>query len=435
MIVPVPTDVQVPPRAALASQPGDPAARAASAAAAGALAGVYVGAYMLPVLLLLLSPAAIVAGGISLGALLGGSAATGAAIGGLAGLGSGLPPSEAAAWVRSIDDTFVSEFRTPSTTAAELAKSIPQWTPYRAEVLEVADPGALSKQPYVGALRQRGVGALVEVRIRNVGYVVLPGEAPGIALHLSAEARLVDVSAGRMAARRGLVYQSPSHPPDAWAKDDYALAKVERDKARRTIADRIVDDLLLGVDAAGPVSPPAARACGPVPLDPKVEWERGAHPGERPRPAAVDTVTPALAWEATPSDESPPASRSWTEAEGRRYDLRIWNEIDGTPGELVYERVGLGEPAHHVETPLAPGAKHYWSVRMRYTLDGHPRATHWSAATQPAFALPPPLRDALFQVRANAGEAWPARCDVVALDPCGCLDFIPAPNHFTFRTP
>ena len=124
-------------------------------------------------------------------------------------------------------------------------------------------------------------------------------------------------------------------------------------------------------------------------------------------------------------------SRSDRAAAELRYDLRIWSAEDHIPGDLVYERVGLAGTAHAVETPLAPRASYFWSVRLRHTLDGEPRATRWSAASRPAFRFVVPMGDALFHAPAQGATA----CAPAALTPCACLDFIPAPNYLWFRTP
>jgi len=124
-------------------------------------------------------------------------------------------------------------------------------------------------------------------------------------------------------------------------------------------------------------------------------------------------------------------SRSDRAAAELRYDLRIWSAEDRIPGDLVYERVGLAGTAHAVENPLAPRASYFWSVRLRCTLDGEPRATRWSAASRPAFRFVVPMGDALFHAPAQGATA----CAPAALTPCACLDFIPAPNYLWFRTP
>jgi hypothetical protein len=105
------------------------------------------------------------------------------------------------------------------------------------------------------------------------------------------------------------------------------------------------------------------------------------------------------------------------------------------PGDLAYERVGLAATSHALETALAPHASYFWSVRLRYTLDGEPRATRWSAASRPAFRFVLPMGDALFHAPAPGGASPAPTCAPASFSPCACLDFIPAGNYLWFRTP
>jgi hypothetical protein len=125
----------------------------------------------------------------------------------------------------------------------------------------------------------------------------------------------------------------------------------------------------------------------------------------------------------------------WSRAADVRYDLRVWNEIDGAPGEVAYERLGLAMPEHRVEVPLAPQSTYYWSVRMRYTVDGQPRATRWSAANTPRLILPASLTQLVYYSRTEGNDVVPRACGEADLDSCGCLDFIPPRSHYSFRTP
>lgn len=105
----------------------------------------------------------------------------------------------------------------------------------------------------------------------------------------------------------------------------------------------------------------------------------------------VDSVLPQLKWEAFPGERDLAADK-----QGRlkglgavTYDLRIWEAfIDGSKSELVYEREGLPQPEHRVETPLRVGTHYCWTVRARFTLDGRPRVTPWAFAQIP---VPPGL--------------------------------------------
>lgn len=98
--------------------------------------------------------------------------------------------------------------------------------------------------------------------------------------------------------------------------------------------------------------PACTRFHGLKPLEPDV--------GRPARYAKVRSLTPELRWEAAPGKEA-------------AYDLvicpaeeaTVWAGYTGKPGQAVYYREGLEKPSHHVETPLEPGRKYLWSVRVR----------------------------------------------------------------------
>ena len=66
------------------------------------------------------------------------------------------------------------------------------------------------------------------------------------------------------------------------------------------------------------------------------------------------------------------------------YDISIWrvdeelDKIADSPRKLVYIRKHLPTPEHHVEEPLMASRLYFWSIRARFSVDGHPRVTEWS---------------------------------------------------------
>jgi len=237
---------------------------------------------------------------------------------------------------------------------------------------------------------------------------------------------------------RGLLYVSPRHAPGAWMRNDGELARVELAKARRTIVERVVDDLLLETGATFGPGSAVPRTCGLDPIRPAVAWSWTGNLKtleSQPSSTLAESVEPRLAWQPRPAPADPRAPSPWARAADVRYDLRIWNDVDGAPGEVVYERLGLTSTGHRVETPLAPKTTYYWSVRMRYAVDGAPRATRWSAANTPRLELPDPLTRLVYYSHVDGGRVVPRPCRAEDLDSCGCLDFIPARSYYRFRTP
>lgn len=116
-----------------------------------------------------------------------------------------------------------------------------------------------------------------------------------------------------------------------------------------------------------------------------------------PELPVVDSLQPTLRWQAFPRPED---RRTLGEAAVNRvsnvtYDLRIWwswhcqvwpdSPFDVDGHDTWYSRDGLTRPFHRIEAPLKPSGKYCWTVRARFTIDGHPRMTEWSRQGLPAF--------------------------------------------------
>jgi hypothetical protein len=403
-------------------------------AAKGAGSGMLTGIALVLQVLAAAGPAAIVVAPVA-GAVLAGTAAAGLVAGAAAGAASATPEEQAAA-IERLAGSLAAELRLSEGTARVVADSTIRFAGYRSEVVEGMGPTAASDQPDYRALHARGFGGAIEVRASAVGFVAARGADPDLALFLAVEARLVDTSSGRPERLRGLVYQSPAHKVGVWARDDAALAKLELRRAQAALGSHIVDDFLLETESA--VGFDVARlpyACGIMPVQPAPNWTSALFGPSVPRIGTANSTTPTLEWETLPSRLSTTTPAPWDNARDRLYDLRIWNEMDGGPGELVYERFGLLQPRHQLEQPLASGAMHFWSVRMRYTVDGHARASRWSASNEPLQKAMPAILDRMFYSRIEGDHAVRQRCFESDLHPCGCLDFIPVPNFYAFRTP
>jgi hypothetical protein len=294
----------------------------------------------------------------------------------------------------------------------------------------VTDGGAGADAGDFRPLRERGFGAAIEVKVKYVGFVG-SGTDPLMALFMTTEARLVDTATGQVAGVRGLVYVSPQHKMRVWTEDDAALTRQEILRGTHTLAERVVDDLVLRAVGDTEPSDPDVGLCGLAPRRPKPQWSGALLFGSRqPAESTVESVTPLLEWEEGMREE-------WglPGGGGLVYDLRIWSVVDGAPGELVYERVAVAQPWHRVETPLAPGSTYFWSVRLRHVKDGRTTVTRWSASNTPIVHLGGQLRDALYYSHIVDGTVQPVPCPLGDLHPCRWLDFIPAANYHRFRTP
>jgi hypothetical protein len=337
-----------------------------------------------------------------------------------------VPEDQAAAVEQLINDRVAAV--APSRLAAErMADDLARLTPYKATV-------ASTTAPSYESLSGAGFKAVLEAKVRRIGFDASEGS---MQLYLVMDAHLVGTSSGHPLGRRTLVYLSPRHRMALWTHDGGALARVEIERGLRTLAERAIESLVLKAEpmlATGYALAPAT--CGLISRQPPPVWEGLPFTQRRPGIALVDSLSPLLAWEERPPpDETGGDAASWVRARADdiRYDLRIWDSLDEAPANLVYEREGLAGTDHRVEQPLQPGVTYFWSVRMRYTVDGLPRATRWSAArAQMASAPLKILREIAYE---REGGLYLPGCAPSELSPCGCLDFIPAENRYRFRTP
>jgi hypothetical protein len=319
---------------------------------------------------------------------------------------------------------------------ASVASDVARFTPFGATVVPGIGPRSRDDAPDYRSLAPKGFADVVEVAAAQVGLVGQGGADPMFTLVVTARARRVDTASGTTTASRGLVYQSPRYTRDEWMREGGGLMRAEMSRAGAALAGRIVDDLLLGAEFA--TEPDAERLppmCGVAPVDPVPDWRRDPVYDRELAQSRVASVTPTLAWEARPPSAWPYDRVPWERATDLRYDLRIWSAEDHIPGDLVYERVGLAATSHTVESALAPRASYFWSIRLRYTIDGEPRTTRWSAASRPAFRFVLPMGDALSHAPVQGGASPSPTCAPASFSPCACLDFIPAANYLWLRTP
>jgi len=98
------------------------------------------------------------------------------------------------------------------------------------------------------------------------------------------------------------------------------------------------------------------------------------------RTQEADSLSPTLRWEAFPRPEDLKADTSGRlrNVKNVTYEIRIWSADNWYPADLVYARAGLTEPAHTLDTPLAPDTLYLWTIRARFDLDGHQRVTQWA---------------------------------------------------------
>lgn len=405
------------------SDPAAPAAaQVASAAAAGAGAGALAG---------MAGATAGTAGAAALGAplllpIIAPVAAAGLVLGAVGGAWLGFTASVArdmAAQVGRDAGLAAVMAASPESIGRLLEEHIGAAGGVRARLIRdsVSDPYDPS---FARALRERGYGSLIVVHGPQLVFSTFAGPNAVYVLEARTLARLVDTSDGRVVAVRGVLALRPPRLATGWTQDAGAAARVEAEAANRTLAERIVDTFVLQVFSAGP-PPRELRTCGVEHSEPRAEWRLGM-----PVIPRVDSLTPRLAWALVP--RAPAAAAPPVGATDARFDLRLWRIRDGYADELVVERVGLAEPTHRVDVPLAPATTYGWSVRMGYRVDGRPRASHWSGQQMGGVPSAYPSLHSYEVLDGSSMQGVPCWSGVGS---CGCWDAAAAGSLWQFTTP
>jgi len=298
--------------------------------------------------------------------------------------GQGTLPASTAAEIESAISKAVAARDVQAGLAEQLAKMVEADPQVRLAAIVVAGPVEAESRPDYASLRDAGVGAVVETAISELGFegcIAHDSEcsAPHVLfLFVRARTRLVRVADGAVLLERPVQYRSGHHELSYWLADGGRQLGDEIERANRTLAETLYDEIFLITPIALPN--PSGSRCWLEPIYPKFDMIHGSR---------VDSLQPTLRWTAFPRDidraKLDPAVLNMIR--NVAYDLRIWDETtylrSGVPYErwrnqVVYERTGLDAPQHTLEIPLAPGVRYYWSVRARFVIDGRQMATRWA---------------------------------------------------------
>ncbi len=275
------------------------------------------------------------------------------------------------------------------------------------------------------SLARKGIQTAVEVQVTEAGFQGGSGKEPKIRFYMNADIQVAETATGAKRYERDFHYGSEERPFGMWLAEGGKELSLGFERAQTALAERIVDELFLVTSFPFPSGlwavpgQPGFGVCWFAPIYPKVErtslWHSIRHnaPGIHLIYTPVDSTQPALEWESFPRPRDRiPKNESLIEQIGDvTYDLKIWEAPRDFPERLIYDRTGLLEPRHRVESPLAMKTRYFWSVRARYKMDGKPQVTRWAFSLIPATA---------------AGMPPGGSCD---------LDQIPSTNFFRFITP
>jgi hypothetical protein len=224
----------------------------------------------------------------------------------------------------------------------------------------------------------------IEVAVDRWGLAGGAGSDPLTGFYIETSYRVVRGSDGATIAERSVIQGGPQRTISAWTRDNAAALSKAIDETLSRVAEAVTDGAFLVYDFHV-LRPGVVRGntCGLRPVSPSPIYRFGPYESGHPR---VDSLTPDLVWESFPSkaDVEDDTGHILARVSDIRYDLRVWKDVHGGPGDVVYERTGLqltsrdGQVDHLVDTPLAPGTRYLWSVRARFRLDGAERVTRWA---------------------------------------------------------
>ena len=263
-------------------------------------------------------------------------------------------------------------------------------------------PGVADRADY-RALRGEGIDTVLEVSLTEVRLQAYLAEGHG--LRMEARARLVRTLDDGEAHATAFTHLGPRMPLSAWWADGgKALLQALAD-GYAALGNQIDENVFIlfpfpdrqphgagflsAAFGLAPIEPPTrAQLVGAPFVGDALEWVKAA--GSRP----------TLRWESFPRASDRQAD---PEAMGRvrrvRYDLLVWREANLAPAELVYRREGLPEAEHRLETRLASGTRHFWTVRARFELDGRERVTEWGVTHFRAFGAVTPASPFAYRFR------------------------------------
>lgn len=97
----------------------------------------------------------------------------------------------------------------------------------------------------------------------------------------------------------------------------------------------------------------------------------------------VDSLQPVFRWEPFSPEKRGIGPAQAKKISNITYDLNIWSSVNETPAEVIYFRRGLSVNQHKMEQPLKPCSKYFWSIRVRFLVEGKERVSEWGRSKRP----------------------------------------------------
>ncbi|MCC7483392.1 MAG: hypothetical protein IT529_00250 [Burkholderiales bacterium] len=327
-------------------------------------------------------------------------------------------------------------------------------TPFSFVAVELPGSAPAAGESGYGTFPDRGIDTLLEIDVLDVGTRRGHGEL--LALTMSCRARVIRVADRAVLAEGVYRYRSDERTYEAWTDGDAEVLRTSLESAYAGLAEQIVMGLFAAPGSAPrePVATAPATRVAPEPAQPHAAAAAAREAPQyalRPRYpelrrcvicasgngiggiefVALDTLTPALAWEPLAHAGASPGTRQRDAGTPRnvRYDVALhtarFDERAGVwiPGAAIYVRERLTQPGHRVEPPLEPCTRYFWTFRVRFDLYGVEHATAWMSE----YHRPP--ASGLFATLDGLIALLPASPELAA------LRAQPSSYHYRFITP
>lgn len=258
-----------------------------------------------------------------------------------------------------------------------------------------------------------GMDTVLEVSLTKITSRTTGTKELLIGFEISVNVRLVQLSVNKLLDNFTHIYRGPHRTWEEWSAHGGKLIDEDFEQGYRDIAEQVLDEVFLIYRPTAPVATGKESALtfpgeenfakentpirGKVPLytlRPVYPEVRGKVYFSGPsiygllERVKVDSIRPALRWEAFPRAHDVPLSgESISRISEVTYELKIYESVLGRlggpvilAGQEIYSRPGLTAPAHQVEVDLRNCNVYFWTVRARFKLDGIYRVTEWMGA-------------------------------------------------------
>lgn len=312
-------------------------------------------------------------GGTIIGAFLGATvAALYLPISPVVGAIKAVPAGESEKTQRLIQDILIKLKAQENLADHMLNASLDNISNYWFEIVRYQDAGQNNIR-LNDSLRLQGFDTLLELSIDEIGFDGGEGRHPTLAFFMNGNYRLVNTENNTEIYAGQLYYKSTAYELEEWAAEDSTLLQSKFDEGYAKLASEILENGFLLFDVHS-----SNNYCVLKPIYPILDF---GFFEIKPKVIKVNSLQPVLSWEVFPSKND--KQKYGDQIKDVTYDLKIWSELAGSTGALIYEKIGIPNPYHKVDIFLNPFSDYFWTVRARFTLNDHKRMTNWAYSRRP----------------------------------------------------